>query len=80
MRPFNAQHSLFSLLSLVNFSNVLTICTPNRTPAQSSGTVTDSTGAVIPGAVASIQNPVSAYVEDCNNRRRWPFPILESAV
>ena len=55
-------------LRSILFSLLILVCSAafSRLDAQSnsgsiSGTVTDSTGAVIPGAVVSVQNPVSAY-------------------
>ena len=55
-------------LRSILFSLLILVCSAafSRLDAQSnsgsiSGTVTDSTGAVIPGAVVSVQNPVSTY-------------------
>ncbi|MGA9667728.1 MAG: TonB-dependent receptor [Terracidiphilus sp.] len=59
MRPFT--RSIFCFLFVLAFSAVFSTLHAQSNSGSINGTVTDPSGAVIPGATVSIQNPVSAY-------------------
>ncbi len=52
---------IFSILFVVLFSAVFSALYAQSTSGSVSGVVTDPSGAVVPGATVSIENPVSAY-------------------
>ena len=74
MRPFT-RSILFSLLVLA-FSAVFSALHAQSNSGSINGTVTDPSGAVIPGASISIQNPVSEYsrntTTDSSGHFRFP--------
>ena len=78
MRTFS--RSILFFLFVLLFSSAFSMLNAQSNSGSISGTVTDPSGAVIPGASVSIQNPVSAYTQNDNDRQRRPFPFLESAV
>jgi hypothetical protein len=53
--------SIFSILFVVLFSAVFSALYAQSNSGSVSGVVTDPSGAVVPGATVSIENPVSAY-------------------
>jgi hypothetical protein len=59
MRPFT--RSILFPLFVLAFSAVFSTLHAQSNSGSINGTVTDPSGAVIPGATVSIQNPVSAY-------------------
>ena len=65
MRPFKRSIS-FSLFALAISAAFSTLHAQSNS-GSISGTVTDPTGAVIPGAAVSIQNPVSAYTRSATS-------------
>ena len=60
MRTFSRGVALIFLFALVFFSSIL-LAQSSGNSGTVSGTVTDPTGAVVPGATVSIHNPVSEY-------------------
>lgn len=65
MRP--TLRSIFFFLLILICSAVFSNLVAQSNSGSISGTVTDPTGAVIPGAVVSIQNPVSAYTRSATS-------------
>ena len=75
----SSRNILFFLFVFL-FSSAFSMLHAQSNSGSINGTVTDPSGAVIPGASVTIQNPVSAYYQNDNNRQRRPFPFLEPAV
>src|SRR5215213_2775149 len=71
------------------FLVALSICTPRMVCAQAqttsslTGTITDSTGAVVPGATVSVTSPSligGAHTSVTDNQRVYRFPSLQPGV
>jgi hypothetical protein len=71
-------HRIFSILFVVLFSVVFSALYAQSNSGLVSGVVTDPSGAVVPGATVSIQNPVSQYSRTATTDKagHFQFPNL----
>ena len=73
-----SSRSILFFLFVFLFSSAFSMLHAQSNSGSISGTVTDPSGAVIPGASVSIQNPVSAYTRTTttDNTGHFRFPNL----